>query len=129
MRGRKTGGRRKGSVNRKTTVKRLEEARDLEILKQLVLAELGPMTQAQIAHAKGVGYMVLRRPDGTFTRATDVKQIDAALAAGAGTFELFTQAPNTQAFSDLLNRTFGKPAESVTLTGADGGPLIVRWKS
>lgn len=97
-------------------------------LRALVSAELEPMTRAQIEHSKGVSYIVLRMPDGTFARATDVRQIDAACAAGAEAFQIFTQAPNTQAFADLLNRTFGKPPERVEMTGRDGEPLVVRWK-
>ncbi len=37
--------------------------------------------------------------------------MDAACKAGAAAFQIFTQAPNTQAFTDLLNRALDKPAE------------------
>ncbi len=83
------------------------------------------MTLAQIAHAQGVSYMVLRNPDGTFTRATDEKQIDAACASGAQAFRIFTQAPNVQAYTDLMNRALDKPIEQIAVTGAEGGPLVI----
>jgi len=86
------------------------------------------MTKAQIEHAQGVSYMVLRAPDGSFARATDEKQIDAACAVGESAFRIFTQAPNTQAFADLMNRTFGKPPERLEHTGAEGGPVIFKWE-
>jgi hypothetical protein len=33
-----------------------------------------------------------------------------------------------QAFTDLLNRALDKPAEQVQVSGADGGPLVIRWQ-
>lgn len=117
----KWGGKQKGTKNKATLEKELE----LEAMRQIVLEHLRPMTEAQIAHCQGVAYMVLRHKDGTFTRATDVKQIDAACAAGAEAFQVFTQAPNTQAFTALLDRTFGKPAESLEVSGPDKGPLHI----
>lgn len=114
-------GKPKGYRAPQTIQKELERER----LRQMVCAELEPMARAQIEHAKGVSYMVLRNPDGTFTRATDVKQIDAACAAGAQAFKIFTQAPNVQAFADLLNRALDKPVEAVQITGPDNGPLTV----
>lgn len=124
--GTRIGGKPKGYKAPATIEKELERER----LRQMVCAELEPMTMAQIAHAKGVHYMVLRHKDGTFTRATDVKQLDAALAAGAAAFNIFTQAPNTQAYSDLVNRALDKPAEQLKVTGEDGGPVehIFRWQ-
>ena len=86
------------------------------------------MTRAQIEHAKGVSYMVLRSADGTFARATDEKQIDAACAIGATAFRIFTSSPHTPAYPDLMNRTLGKPPELVEMTGAEGGAMIVKWK-
>jgi hypothetical protein len=32
------------------------------------------------------------------------------------------------AVRDVLDRTMGKPTESVAVTGADGGPLVIKWK-
>jgi len=124
--GKRYGGKPKGYKAPKTIEKEVERER----LRQMVVAELEPMAKAQIAHAKGVSYMVLRHPDGTFARATDVNQIDAACAVGASAFQIFTQAPNVQAFSDLLNRALDKPAEQVKVTGDDGGPVefVFRWR-
>src|SRR5262249_31093275 len=91
---RPNAGKEKGSKNKSTLAFEERRTASLNVLRDMVMAELGPMTQAQIAHAKGIGYMLLRRDDGTYARATDVKQVDAALAAGESMFELFTQAPN-----------------------------------
>jgi hypothetical protein len=119
-------GPKKGAKYAKTLRKQAE----LEALIQLVKKDLVPMTEAQIELAKGIGYMVIRQSDGTFARATDEKAIDIALTTGeeGKTYRFFTQQPNTQAFADLMNRTFGKPTERHEHTGEDGGPIEVKWK-
>lgn len=108
----KTGGRTAGTPNKSTVEKELE----LQAMRELVKARLCAMADRQMDHAEGVSYLVLRQKDGSYTRATDVKQVDAALAAGAESFRLFTQAPNTQAFSALLDRTYGRPPESLEVS-------------
>lgn len=117
----KTGGVKKGYKAPKT----LEKEAARELLRQIVNEELEPMTRAQVAHAKGVSYMVLRNPDGTFTRATDEKQIDAACASGAEAFRIFTAAPNPASYKDLMDRALDKPKEQVEVTGKDDGPLEI----
>jgi hypothetical protein len=42
--------------------------------------------------------------------------------------EVWEKDPNVMAFTDLLNRAIGKPVESVEVSGADQGPLVVMWK-
>jgi len=96
-----------------------------EAHRQLVTAALVPMTQAQIAHAQGVSYMILRHPDGTFTRATDVDQVDAACAAGAAAFQIFTQQPNQQAYAYLVDQAIDKAPQHQVISGPDGKPLEI----
>lgn len=123
--GRKTGGKPKGYKAQHTLAKELHRER----LRELVCQHLEPLARAQIAHALGVSYMVLRHPDGTYTRATNEEQLNRALAAGSKAFEIFTQAPSTAAFADLMNRALDKPAEQLRVTGADDGPVehVFRW--
>ncbi len=103
----------------------IAKAEAREFIRSLVRSELEPMVRAQIEHAKGVYYMVLRHKDGSFTRATDVKQVDAAVAVGDTAFKIFTQAPNVQAFTALSDRAFDKPTEHHELSGLRGGPLEI----
>lgn len=119
------GAHNKGRKIPKTIEKELER----ELVRQQVIAAREKMVRAQIEHACGISYIVLRHEDGTYTRATDEVMLDAALKAGAAQFEIFTQAPNVQAFTDLMNRALDKPAEQVRVTGADDGPveLSFRW--
>lgn len=100
-------GRPKGSKNQKT----LDLEWERELIRRHILRRVGPMTDAQCNHAEGVSYMVLRNSDGTFTRATDEKQIDAACAIGASAFRIFTQAPNPQAYSTLMAYAVDRPKE------------------
>jgi len=121
-------GPKKGAVYAKTLAKQQAVAKADEIAREIVLEEWAPILRAQAKHAQGVSYMILRAPDGSFARATDEKQIDAACAAGAQAFKIFTQAPNTQAFTALRDSAFDKPVERHEIAGADGGPLIVKWQ-
>lgn len=124
----KLGGIPKGYKYPKTLAKERAVKIADEIARQIVLDKWAKIIEAQAEHAQGVSYMVLRAPDGSFVRATDVKQLDAALAAGEQSFRIFTQAPNTQAFTALSDRTFDKPIERHEVTGAEGGPLVIKWQ-
>src|SRR5262245_54671066 len=98
----------------------------------MITDNLKPMIKAQIANACGVQHFFLRDPStGQFKRITDPDEIETALNAenaGEGsTYWIFTQNPNVQAFTDLLNRALDKPAEHVHVSGADDGPIQIQW--
>lgn len=118
-------GAKQGQKYARTIDKELQRER----IRQKVSDALEPLLQAQIEHALGVKYLVLRNPDGTYTRATNEEQLNAAIAAGAEQITIYTQAPSTAAFTDLMNRAFDKPAEQLRVTGDDGGPVehVFRW--
>src|SRR5215831_2041258 len=100
-----------------------------EYVRQLITAKLEPLIQAAMNNALGLNHLMLRNPKtGEFTRVTgDAKQIDKALKSKSA-FWIYTKDPNVQAFTDLLNRAIDKPAEHVSIAGADGGPLVIRWQ-
>ncbi len=118
--GRKPGGKNIATLAKEIAVKKADE-----IAREIVLREWGPILEAQAKHAQGISYMVLRAPDGSFTRATDEKQIDAACALGANAFKIFTQSPNTQAFTSLRDTAFDKPIERHEHSGPDGGDIPI----
>lgn len=124
---RPNSGRPAGGENTATIAKR--ETR--EAICAIVRKELEPIVKAQVLNAQGVSYMMLRQKDGSFTRATDVKQIDAACAAGSIAFQIFTQQPNQQSAAMLLGYAADKPIEPHEHSGEDGGPikLSVSWKT
>ena len=122
-------GRPKGSKNKKTVDK---EAKQRAIY-DMVCAELKPMVHAQLVHAKGIDHFFLRNEKTKqFERVTNPKMIEAALNAGDrdSYYWIFTKDPSVQAFTDLMNRAFGKPPEQVQHTGEDGGPVehVFRWR-
>jgi hypothetical protein len=97
------GGRPKGSKSQQTINKEAQR----ELVRQLVGAELVPMVQAQIEHAKGTKFLVARDPKtGKFMPVTEKSQVPNAI-------EVWSHPPSTQAFTDLMNRALDKPAEQV----------------
>ena len=110
------GGKRAGAGMKKGTklASTLSKEAARELARSIILVELVPMLQAQIAHAKGLHYLVTRdKKTGKFIR------VGPAMAGQVGeeTIEVWEKDPSTQAFTDLLNRALDKPTE---------GPLEVR---
>jgi hypothetical protein len=130
------GGARPGAgrPRGKKMLKTLEKEQAREFVRQYVTEHLEPMIKAQIANACGVQHFFLRDPStGQFKQITDPDEIEAALnvenASEGSTYWIFTQNPNVQAFTDLLNRALDKPAEHVQIAGADDGPIQIQWMS
>lgn len=120
-------GRPAGIPNAETLTK--AQARDA--LRQVVINHMDEMLQAQIAHAKGIKYLVARRKAGGKFEKVSPEQLDAMLAGQDDesiVLEVWDKDPSVQAFTDLLNRALDKPADHVELTGAEGGPLVVKWQ-
>lgn len=112
------GGKRPNSGPEKGTkygpTLRKEAAR--ELAREIITRELEPLIHAQMAHAKGISYLVARnRKSGKFAKLTE----DLALAIQNGEndeyddIEVWTKDPSVQAFTDLLNRALDKPKEQV----------------
>lgn len=104
----KKGGRPKGSKSQDTLSK--EAARDA--LRTIVLEEMRAMTAAQIAHAKGLSYLVGRDKAGKFKKLTS-EEADKALAGESEytMVEVWEKDPSVQAYTDLMNRALDKPKE------------------
>jgi hypothetical protein len=118
-------GRPKGSKDARTLEK--EEARRL--LRARVTSEMTSLVDAQITHAKGIKYLVVReKKSGKFVRVTEA-MARVKLGDDEEVIEVWEKDPSVQAFTDLMNRTIDKPPEQVEVAGHDGGPLIIQWKS
>jgi hypothetical protein len=116
---RPNSGPKKGTKYAPTISK--EQARDA--LRQIVLAEMQALTAAQIAHAKGLKYLVTRNAKtGKFERVSK-ERMEQLLEAGDDaleTIEVWDKDPSVQAFTDLMNRALDKPKEQeqeIKLTG------------
>lgn len=116
-------GRPKGSEEQATIDKRTNRA----LIRAAVTPHIEKLVNSHVANACGVSFMRLRYPDGRFANATDEKQIDAAIAAGASWFEIFTQQPHQASASMLLAYAADKPVEPVEVSGEGGGPVVVKW--
>lgn len=103
-----------------------------EALRQIILREMEQMVRAQVASAIGINHFFLRDKQGKFERITNPDEIQTALnadnASEGSTYWIFTKDPSTQAFSDLMNRALGKPAEEITLKGDANAPIVLRWQ-
>ena len=106
----------------------LQKIHARELVRQKITENLNTLIDAQIDNAQGLKHLMMRDPKtGKFERLTDVKQIDKALKSKNACW-IYTKDPNVQAFTDLLNRALDKPSEHVSITGADDGPLVIRWQ-
>jgi hypothetical protein len=122
------GGKRPGSGPAKGTKYAPTISKEMarEALRQTVMQHMPEMVQAQVAHAKGLTYLVRRdKGSGKFVRVTaDMldKQSDDDV------IEMWTKEPNVPAFTDLLNRALDKPKEQEQEHKIDA-EVTFRWQS
>lgn len=121
-------GRKKGSLNKRT----LDKLQAQEALRQHIIASLGAMTTAQIAHAQGVGHLYRRDQHGKFIRIDDQATIDAILAEGldhpredGSTYWIFAKDPSVQAYEVLLNRALDLPPRPVAVEHSGGLKIVL----
>lgn len=101
-------GPKKGAKYAKTIAK--EEAN--KALAAIVLREMRDMTAAQISNAKGVKFLVVReKKTGKFLRVG--KGRAERLDPEHEIIEIWEKDPSILAYTDLMNRTLGKPKDTV----------------
>src|SRR6185503_19988192 len=118
------GGKRPGAGRPKGSFepKRLEKEAAREVLRDRVKADIVPMVDAQIAHAKGLKFLVYRdKKSGKFERVKAEDDL-ARLQERGVVVEAWDKDPSVQAFTDLMNRTLDKPQEHLEIehSGAVG---------
>lgn len=110
--------------------KTLEKEEIRRAIRAIVSQHVEEMTSAQIAHAKGLKYLVAReRATGKFVKLTS--DMAEKIISGENTtheaLEVWEKEPSVQAFTDLMNRAADKPIEAIEQTVS--GELVVTWKS
>ena len=117
-------GRPKGRKNSKPSARTLDKEMARALLRERVIANMGPLVDAQVANASGLKYLVVRdKRTGKFIRVTEAM---AKVGTGEEIVEVWEKDPSVQAFTDLMNRTIDKPVEQVQ---ADvSGALVIRWQ-
>ena len=122
------GGKREGAGRPKGTTgiqhaSTITKAQAREALREYVISQMPEMMAAQVAHAKGIKYLVARNKAGGKFEKVSPEQLDAMLAGqddGSIILEVWDKDPSVQAFTDLMNRALDKPAEqeqTINVTG------------
>ena len=131
-RGPKPGSPQRGGIPKGTILpKTLQKLEGKALLREMVLAELGPIVRAVVAKAKGINHMMLRdETTGQWIRLTEQEQIEKALnapgAAEGKTFWIHTKDPDIPAAVTLLDRAIGKPVEEQNVNLTVNAPLAER---
>lgn len=118
-------GRPKGSLNASTISK--EQAR--EGLRQAVLKHMDAMIAAQVAHAQGLKYLVIRNAKSGKFEKVSKERMDQLLESGGDDLErleIWDKDPSVQAFTDLMNRALDKPKEQEQEHTVSGS-LVIKW--
>lgn len=123
--GRKNNGRKKGSVNKATA--EIKEAKKAFIKR--VNKNVDRLFNAQLDLAIGEKYLMVVRTTGTgakarretsiVTDADTIKQFlddESSLDSDTEYYFMTTKPANNNALDSLLNRSFGKPDQSIDLT-------------
>jgi hypothetical protein len=101
------------AVRAKVTLEK-EEARRL--LREMVMARMAPLVEAQIANAMGIKYLVVRdKKTGKFLRVTEA-MAKVKLGQDEEIIEVWEKDPSVRAFTDLMNRTIDKAVETLAAT-------------
>ena len=82
------------------------------------------LATAQIELAKGTVAMFAQNPNGEWVRVQDEPTMLRCLQIGQTCYRLVVKEPDGRALKDIFDREFGRPAESVAVTGPDGGAIL-----
>lgn len=117
-------GAKKGSKWPSTITK--EQQR--EALRAIVAQHMAEMTEAQIAAAKGLKYLVCRSKNGGKFEPVTREQVEAGIFDREDVIiEVWDKQPSTPAFTDLMNRALDKPKEQEQEVKFSGG-LEIKWQ-
>jgi hypothetical protein len=116
---------RKGGRPKGRSQPMLDKLAARDLVRQLVTANLGPLVEAQLAHARGLKYLVVRdKHTGKFQRVGEA-MARAKQGSTEETIEVWEKDPSVQAFTDLLNRALDKPADQEQAVALSGRLEIV----
>ena len=82
-----------------------------ELLREKIRKRIDPILDAQLRNAQGIKYLVVRdKKKGKFIRVTEA-MARAKLGSNEEIVEVWEKDPSVHAFSELLNRAYGKAKE------------------
>jgi len=108
----KLGGARPGA-GRPKGKQSLEKEQARVVVREMVTANLGPLVEAQIKHAQGIRFLMVRaKKGGKFTRVSEEMARDQKfLESDEHIYEIWDKEPSVQAFMTLMDRAIDRPAE------------------
>lgn len=121
-------GRPRGAKNKSTIFK----AQTLEEVQEAIKKMAGKLITGHAIAATGshqIAIPVWSDNKLSYRRVTDDEKMNALLTEGeyGKDYVVFTSMdPDWRAGDALMNRAFGKPIESVELSGKDGKPLLIK---
>ena len=99
-----------------------------EALRQIVTRHMEEMTEAQVAAAKGLKYLMARNKRGGEFKPVTREQIEGGILKREDTIiEVWDKQPSTPAFIGLMDRALDKPKEqeqTINLQVTDLDPRI-----
>ena len=124
LREKRKPGRPKGARNKQPSKSRTEALATAEVIRQMVAAKIGPMTEAQIAAATGYRHLVARdRVGGKFKPITEAEA--ARLNDPEIVTEIWEKHPSPEAYRNLLDRAMGRPVETLQAdVNLEAGPKL-----
>jgi hypothetical protein len=97
-------------------------------LRAIVYKHMEPMIEAQVANSKGIKFLVLRHAkSGKFIKRIEDKDAEIKIDPDNEIIEVWAKDPSVQAFTDLMNRTIDKPADTTNLEQSGTIIHIYKW--
>lgn len=126
----KGAGRPKGSITAQTK----QKIDALKMYRERVSVIAGKLLEAQTVEALGFHKMVRielkkNKKHKELYTVKDPEEFDSLLSDGVCGVDYLlvaAAAPNYKASESILNRAFGRPTETVEVSGRDGQPMIIR---
>lgn len=127
---RKGAGRKKGGVNKATK----EKHAAFKVFKKKAERMANVLLKAQSVEALGYHKIIAIKIDAEGNKSvetvTNEKRIEKLLAEGELGVDyhiIVGKEPNFRASDSILNRVFGRPKETVEISGEGGGPIMINF--
>ncbi|MGB8274117.1 MAG: hypothetical protein WCF16_02480 [Alphaproteobacteria bacterium] len=118
-------GKPKGSKWKST----LEKEAAYRLYREVVLQQMAPLVRTQVESAVGtcskVAVAELTDRGLRLRRVTSEEELNTL--ADGGSYRVFLTDPDLPMSRYLTDQVVGKPTENVTVSGLNGGPVVVRF--
>lgn len=112
MRGRKTGGRTKGTPNKATVEKRLLQ----EHFEARIAARFDALIDSHLLAAEGVSHIMAKDKAGKWVEVTDPTRMAEVMNSGEEFYRISARNPDVRALKELWDRMWGQPKQALDVT-------------